>query len=248
MAGTADVAGRHILLVSLLHAQLHRAGSLTINREGLRPEASLLPLPAQSLMAVVVSSDHSSLLVHPTPQNGQHMPVTPPRTPNAAAPHRPGAAHLSQPTPSGAWELAAARAGGGCGGSFGGCPLLPLPRTSGAGLDTPATPNRGLYPRTLRGSTRACSLTKGSHSIAFPSPLLLHHTASSIPPFAAQPVLQAPAVAPHPAPRLTPVQATPAADSLILMPPSSLPLALLRLRTLLTLGAPQWPSPGTLSR
>lgn len=43
MAGTADVAGRHILLVSLLHAQLHRAGSLTINREGLRPEASLLP-------------------------------------------------------------------------------------------------------------------------------------------------------------------------------------------------------------
>lgn len=76
------------------------------------------------------------------------MPVTPPPYTKRHRPVTARVPRLSQP-PLGAWELAGPRRQGRPGGGppMAGPLLLPLPRASGAGLDTPATPNRGLYPR-----------------------------------------------------------------------------------------------------
>ncbi len=94
MAGTADVAGRHILLVSSIF------GRASV---GFLPVASLASLLCRADLAS--STDCKLCLLHlhralhtahfacctccitPPHLYGQHMPVTPPRTPNATAPH-----------------------------------------------------------------------------------------------------------------------------------------------------------------
>lgn len=90
------------------------------------------------------------------PPPRQHMPVTPPpahQTRGAASPRPPDPSLLRGPGP-GSWH------GLRGGTTHGGALLLPLPTPSGAGLDTPATPNRDLHPRTRAAPHCACSLNQ----------------------------------------------------------------------------------------
>ena len=103
------------------------------------------------------------------------MPVTPPPA------HQTRGRRLSQTTLApllrgrgpGSWH--ALRGGATRGGAL----LLPLPRASGAGLDTPAIPNRGLYPRTRAALHCACSLNQ---RVTSPPHCTLAHSSAARPP------------------------------------------------------------------